>query len=192
MNALNSSGSHGPAWLFFALLTVACWGLYGAFLHTGQMGMNDPINGRYKAFLFVGLAYFLTAVLAPLAVLALKGASWTFTGQGVGWSLMAGIVGAAGAFSVLLAFGAKGTPAVVMSIIFAGAPIINALYALTFHPPAGGWRNLPWPFVLGIVLAALGGCLVTLYKPPPAPPHSRPAVTQQVEQASGKVAGKLL
>ncbi len=26
-------------WLTFALLTVLCWGTYGVFLHTGQMGM---------------------------------------------------------------------------------------------------------------------------------------------------------
>ena len=65
-------------WLIYALMTVACWGLYGIFLHSGQMGMADAVNGRYKAFLFVGLAYFLTAVLAPLAILVARGASWTF------------------------------------------------------------------------------------------------------------------
>ena len=43
-------------WLFFALLTVASWGLYGVLLHTGQLAMADPVNGRIKAFLFVGLA----------------------------------------------------------------------------------------------------------------------------------------
>jgi drug/metabolite transporter (DMT)-like permease len=187
MNELNNTSSHGGAWLIFALLTVVCWGLYGVFLHSGQMGMNDPVNGRYKAFLFVGLAYFLTAVLAPLAVLALNGASWTFTGRGVGWSLVAGIVGAVGAFCVLLAFGSKGTPAVVMSIIFAGAPVINAFYALALHPPAGGWQKLPWPFVLGIILAAVGGCLVSLYKPAPAVP-ARPAIIQPAAPARGGAA----
>ena len=45
---------------------------------------------------------------------------------GMVWSLIAGIVGALGAFGVLLAFGAKGTPAVVMAIVFAGAPVVNA------------------------------------------------------------------
>jgi len=174
----------------FSLLTVACWGLYGVFLHTGQVGMNDPVNGRYKAFLFVGLAYFLTAVLAPLAVLALNGASWSFTGRGMGWSLVAGIVGAVGAFGVLLAFGAKGTPAVVMSIIFAGAPVVNAVYSLALHPPAGGWQKLPWQFVLGIVLAAAGGCLVSLYKPAPAPPANRPAAIQQVETPANRTASQ--
>ncbi|HVG09034.1 MAG TPA: hypothetical protein VNM67_15120 [Thermoanaerobaculia bacterium] len=156
-------------WLVFALMTVVSWGLYGAFLHTGQMGMADPVNGRYKAFLFVGLAYFLTAVLAPLLLLKLQGADWTFPMKGALWSLLAGTVGAAGAFCVLLAFGAKGTPPVVMSIVFGGAPIVNALYSLALHPPEGGWGAIRWPFYVGLLLAALGGCLVTLYKPGPAP-----------------------
>ena len=177
MTEINASNSHSPTWLVFSLMTVGCWGLYGAFLHSGQSGMGDPVNGRYKAFLWVGLAYVLVAVLAPLAVLLVKGASWSFTGRGVSWSLLAGIVGAAGAFGVLLAFGAKGAPAVVMSIVFAGAPVVNALYALALHPPAGGWQKLPWPFVLGIVMAALGGCLVTLYKPAPGAPAARPVIT---------------
>src|SRR5881275_2419175 len=113
----NASGSGaGSAWLMYSFLTVFSWGVYGVFLHTGQMNMGDPVNGRYKAFLFVGIAYFLTAVLAPLGLLLLKGASWSYPTRGMGWSLVAGIVGAIGAFGVLLAFGAKGTPAVVMSI----------------------------------------------------------------------------
>jgi len=158
----------GLAWLTYALMTVAAWGVYGIFLHSGQTLMKDPANGRYKAFLFVGIAYFLTAVLAPLVVLWLRGATWDFTPAGSWWSLIAGIVGAIGAFCVLLAFGAGGTPSVVMAIVFAGAPIINAVVALSMHPPAGGWGAIRWPFFAGIVLAAVGGALVTLYKPPPA------------------------
>lgn len=158
------------SWLVFALMTVVSWGLYGAFLHTGQMGMADPVSGRYKAFLFVGLAYFLTAVLAPLLVLKLQGATWTFPAKGALWSLLAGTVGAAGAFCVLLAFGAKGTPPVVMSIVFGGAPLVNALYSLSLHPPQGGWGGIRWQFYVGMLLVALGGYLVTLYKPAPAGP----------------------
>lgn len=165
-------------WLIFALLTVVSWGVYGIFLHTGQLGMKDPINGRYKAFLFVGLAYFLTAVLAPLALLLVRGADWHYPKGGMGWSLLAGIVGAIGAFCVLLAFGAKGTPAVVMSIIFAGAPIVNAVVAIWQHPPTGGLSSIKPQFFLGIVLAALGGCLVTYYKPTPAPARPDAAVAQ--------------
>jgi hypothetical protein len=160
-------------WLVFALMTVVSWGLYGAFLHTGQLGMADPVNGRYKAFLFVGLAYFLTAVLAPLVVLKLQGAAWIFPAKGALWSLIAGTVGATGAFCVLLAFGAKGTPAVVMTIVFAGAPIVNALYSIVLHPPAGGWSSIRWQFYVGLLLAALGAGLVTLYKPAPGPASAK-------------------
>jgi drug/metabolite transporter (DMT)-like permease len=181
----NSSQAPGSSWLFFSMLTVFCWGLYGAFLHSGQVAMHDPINGRYKAFLCVGVAYFLTAVLAPLAYLFMRGASWDFTSGGIGWSLLAGIVGAAGAFGVLLAFGAKGTPAVVMSIVFAGAPVLNAIYSLVTHPPAGGWRGIPLPFFLGIVLAATGGCLVSLYKPAPAAPAKAAVAPVVPPTASG-------
>jgi len=156
-------------WIVFALLTVSSWGLYGVFLHQGQVGMGDPENGRYKAFLWVGIAYVLVAVLAPGLLLLAKGASWTMPVKGTLWSLVAGVVGAVGAFGVLLAFGAKGQPAVVMSIIFAGAPIVNAVVALTWHPPAGGLGAIRWPFFAGILLAALGGTLVTLYKPGPGP-----------------------
>jgi uncharacterized membrane protein YeaQ/YmgE (transglycosylase-associated protein family) len=167
MNASNLNQA-GNAWLVFALMTVAAWGLYGVFLHSGQTFMKDPAAGRYKAFLFVGVAYFLIAVLTPLGVLWFKGATWQFTASGMAWSLLAGTVGAIGAFCVLVAFGTGGSPSVVMSIIFAGAPVVNAVVALSMHPPAGGVRALPWQFMLGIVLAAVGGCLVTLYKPAPA------------------------
>jgi drug/metabolite transporter (DMT)-like permease len=170
------------AWLVYALMTVAAWGLYGIFLHGGQLGMGDPVNGRYKAFLFVGIAYFITAVLAPLLILVLHGASWSFPARGAALSLVAGTVGAAGAFCVLLAFGANGTPAVVMAIVFAGAPIVNAVVAMLQHPPAGGLSSIRWQFVAGIVMAALGGCLVTFYKPPPGQPVAKAARTEQVRQ----------
>ena len=152
-------------WLIFAFMTVASWGLYGVLLHTGQISMSDPVHGRYKAFLFVGIAYLLTAVIGSAIMLAVNGAQWTFPVKGLVWSTLAGLVGAVGAFGVLLAFGAKGTPPVVMSIVFAGAPIVNAVVATALHPPAGGWSAVRWPFVLGIVLAAIGGCLVTLFRP---------------------------
>jgi drug/metabolite transporter (DMT)-like permease len=192
MNEIQASQPQHQSWLFFSLITVGCWGLYGAFLHSGQTGMQDPVYGRYKAFLCVGLAYFLTAVLAPLAILIMKGASWRYAPAGVAWSLFAGIVGAAGAFSVLLAFGAKGSPAVVMSIVFAGAPVLNALYSLILHPPAGGWSKLPIQFVLGIVLAAVGGCLVSYYKPAPSAPQKKAAVTQPAASLNQGPAGQAL
>ena len=83
--------------LLFAFLTVVSWGVYGVFLHKGQMGMADPNVGRYKAFLWVGVAYFLVAVLAPLVMLRLYGKSgdtnfFAYPSSGWQWSLIAGIV----------------------------------------------------------------------------------------------------
>ncbi len=169
MTETTAAGSWAP----FVALTVCMWGSYGVLLHTGQAAMADPVNGRYKAFLFVGIAYLLTAVLAPAALLWLRQADWAMTPSGIGWSLTAGVVGAVGAFSVLLAFGAKGSPAVVMSLVFAGAPIVNALISLTLHKQ---WGAVRWQFLAGVAIAALGAYLVVVYKPVPAKAHGSPPV----------------
>lgn len=185
----NEANQAGLSWLAFALMTVASWGVYGVLLHMGQLNMGDPVNGRYKAFLFVGIAYFLTAVLAPIVVLMVNGASWNMPMAGMAWSLVAGIAGAIGAFAVLLAFGAKGQPAVVMAIVFAGAPVVNAIVAMATAPPEGGVGAIKPQFWLGILLAATGGLLVTLYRPAPGKPHGPPpgaahAAVEKTEQGA--------
>jgi hypothetical protein len=126
-----------------------------------------------KAFLFVGIAYFLTAVLAPWPsscegrrVQQLPSAGWQ-------WSLVAGILGAIGAFGTLLAFGAMGRPAEVMAIVFAGAPVVNALVSLYLARQDIDFGKVNPVFYLGMVLALVGGGLVTLYKPNP-PQENRP------------------
>jgi hypothetical protein len=75
-----------------------------------------------------------------------------------------------------------------MSIVFAWAPVLNAIYTMAAHPPAGGWQKLPWPFVLGIVMAAVGGCLVTLYKPAPGAPSPKPAIIAPAASLEGDIA----
>lgn len=177
----------GNLWLVYTLLTVFSWGVYGILLHKGQAAMQptsgprlDPTELRFKAFLFVGLAYFLTAVLAPLILLMSRGAAFSgYTMPGASWSLIAGIMGAIGAFGVLLAFGAKGTPPVVMSLVFAGAPLVNALLSMALHPPAKGWAAVKPQFWLGILLALSGGYLVARFNPgsPAAPKPKPPAAT---------------
>jgi drug/metabolite transporter (DMT)-like permease len=165
-----TSAPQSSTWLSFALLTVLCWGTYGIFLATGSENMHDPANGRMKAFLFVGVAYFLAAVLAPLLILVLSGANWNYPVKGVALSLIAGVVGAIGALGVLLAFGAKGSPITVMTIVFAGAPVLNAIIAMFIKPPPGGWSSVNPLFWVGLVLAVGGGTLVSLFKPGPPPP----------------------
>ncbi len=62
-----------------------------------------------------------------------------------------------------------------MSIVFGGAPVVNAVVALVQHPPQGGWGSIKPQFYLGILMAALGGVLVTFYKPPPPKPAPAPS-----------------
>ena len=181
----DSPAGSSNLWMVYALMTVAAWGLYGVFLHMGQVGMADPQNGRYKAFFMVGIAYVLIAVLAPAFLLVKGGSSWSMPTAGWTWSLIAGAVGAVGAFSVLLAFGAKGQPAVVMSIVFAGAPIVNAVVAMSLHPPKGGLGEVRWQFFFGILLAAVGGTLVSLYRPQPGSPGAAVDSGAVVDGAAG-------
>ena len=48
-------------WLFFALLTVVSWGVYGVMLHKGQMGMNVP--GSDNRQLALNIMHWLSGVL---------------------------------------------------------------------------------------------------------------------------------
>ena len=117
-----------------------------------------------------------------------KGAAFSgYTSAGAWWSLIAGIAGAIGAFGVLLAFGAKGTPVVVMSIVFAGAPIINAVIASLLHPPKDGWGSVNPLFFAGIVLAVAGGYMVARYNPANMAPPKKPTAEASAKPASAKL-----
>jgi drug/metabolite transporter (DMT)-like permease len=178
----------GTHWILFALLTVVSWGVYGILLHKGNVLMADPLHGRYKAFLWVGLAYFLVAVIGPIVMIKANGGTLKMTASGANWSFWAGVAGAIGAFGALLALGAAfkaqvaNPPAIVMAIIFAGAPVVNGIVSVGLDRMAGKKYDLPWPFILGMALAAFGGFLVTKYKP--AAPPAKP-VPKMVEAAPG-------
>jgi len=63
----------------------------------------------------------------------------------------------------------------VMPIVFGGAPIINTIVAMLLHPPQGGLRALPVPFLLGCVLAAGGAFMVAKYAPSNTGGAAKPA-----------------
>jgi hypothetical protein len=168
-------------WILFALLTVFSWGVYGVLLHTGRSYMPagpELPHASLKAFLWVGIAYFVVAIVGPLIVLKARGSNFSFQGAGITWSFIAGTAGAIGAFTLVLALGAAAAPvaaggggrgaaaaAAVMPIVFGGAPIVNAIVAMLVHPPEGGFKAIPLPFVFGIILASTGGFLVAKFAP---------------------------
>ncbi|HLX61816.1 MAG TPA: hypothetical protein VKX17_11085 [Planctomycetota bacterium] len=156
-------------WVVYALMTVVTWGVYGAFLNKGAIGFG---HDRIKAFLFVGVAYFLVAVLAPLAYIAIYKTGFDFGKfpNGIVWSLIAGTMGAAGALTVLFALSnnpEKGPIAAsqVMALVFAGAPIVAAVYGLILKYQDGTLKSINPLFIVGLLLGASGGALVTLFKP---------------------------
>jgi hypothetical protein len=163
------STKKGPKmlWLVFALMTVVTWGLYGAFLAKGAAGFE---HDRMKAFVCVGVAYVFIAILAPLIVLLVSEKSLNFFDfpEGIKLSFFAGVLGAIGAFTALMAitYNPLSGPLAasqVMSVIFAGAPIVAAAYAITHSKD--GFSGLDWRFVVGLLMAAAGGALVTIFKP---------------------------
>jgi hypothetical protein len=137
---------------------MLAWGSYGPFIHNGQVNLGSPI----RAFLCVGFAYFLMAVLIPGAMLLLQDEPGSFGARGVTWGLLAGAVGAAGAICVIFAMKSGGTPLYVMPIVFGGAPIMNSVVSMIQHPP----KTAPSPlFFLCILFAAAGAGLILRFKP---------------------------
>ena len=146
------------SWIWFVAGAVLSWGLYGPWLHKGQVALGSPL----RAFLCVGAAYFLVGVLVPAGTLATQGQLRGWNGPGVTAATVAGVLGAMGALCVIYSFRAGGSPVWVMPLVFAGAPIVNVLYTMWQHPP----KTAPSPLLyLGFVLAASGAYLVLHYKP---------------------------
>src|ERR1043166_1311152 len=137
--------------LLFVLGAILSWGAYVPTIHEGQTGFN---KGAIRAFLFVGVAFCLTAVIVPaILIFGMKMEPSVFPARGVSISTLAGIFGAAGALCVILALKNGGTPATVPPLVFAGAPIVATLIAMVLHKPS----TAPSPQVyVGILMAAAG------------------------------------
>jgi len=146
-------------WLVFVAGAVLSWGAYVPVLHEGQTLLS---KGSLRAFLCVGIAYFLTAVLVPIALLAAGLEPMQFNARGIAFGFAAGVLGAAGALCIILALKYGGTPAFVPPLVFAGAPIISAFVSMVWHRP----KSAPeiW-FYVGLAFAALGAALVLRFKP---------------------------
>jgi uncharacterized membrane protein len=146
-------------WLYFVAGAILSWGAYVPVLHEGQASLN---RGSLRAFLCVGIAYFLTAVLIPAGLLAAGIEPAVFNRRGVAFATSGGVLGAAGALCIILALKYGGTPAFVPPLVFAGAPIVSTLVSMAWHRP----KTAPevW-FYVGILLAAAGAALVLRFKP---------------------------
>lgn len=199
-------------WMAFVLGAVLSWGIYVPVLHQGQASMggaDGPSAGAVRAFLCVGIAYFVTAVVIPLIALYFglaDGEPLNFTKvdpdtkesvvntRAIVFSTMGGIAGAAGALCIIFSIKSGGSPLYIPALVFAGAPIVNVIVTLTWHrdkvksfsEATPGWIM----FSAGILLAAVGAGLVLFSKgyievKKGAMKKAPPAAVAQVEPNTG-------
>jgi hypothetical protein len=146
--------------LLATAMALVCWGAYGPVLHRGQAAMG---GSRLRPLLCIGIAYFLIAVLVPLALLGPMGDAGNWGFGGALWSLAAGSLGALGALGTILAFNLGGKPFTVMPVVFGCAPVINTLVtlALTRTPTTA---ISPF-FLAGMLVVAVGAATVLAFGP---------------------------
>lgn len=177
-------------WVIFALSAALFWGAYVPTIFYGQQafGAKNP-NASIRAFLFIGLAYFIMAILVPGLWLVTHKlpveVDGGFNATG-GWlSTAAGALGAAGALCVVFAlkYARADNPGYVLyvaPIVFAGAPIINVLISWSIDA-IKGHAQAPNPmFIVGLIVSVIGVATVLLnnpagHKPAPAKPVAQAA-----------------
>ena len=159
-------------------LTALCWGVYGPVLHLGR----ESLHSALRPFMCVGIAYFLIAVVVPVALLARGGEKGSWTTTGVLWSLLAGTCGALGALGVILALSFGGRPIYVMPLVFGGAPVVNTLLTATMNR---AFNQLKAPFLAGLLLVITGAVTVLIFKPQPPAPAAEPPAVKLAMQAAG-------
>lgn len=172
--------------LLFVAGAALSWGLYVPSVHEAAMAAKSNL----RAFLLVGVAYFIVAVMIPLLMIyvmhfdpTVKGTP-NFSLSTINWGLTAGTFGAVGALCVIFAVTAagKGGAIYVAPLVFAGAPIINTIATITYFHRVE--KTPDWRFFLGLGLAAAGAAMVMLFKPVDAP-KPVPAQGAPAEAAAG-------
>lgn len=167
--------------LLFVFGAVMSWGLYVPTVHVAA----QQLKSNLRAFLFVGVAYFLVAVLVPAVLMYVLHYDPTAKGESnyaagpVSWGILAGTFGAIGALCVIFAVTAagKGGALYVAPLVFAGAPIINTIATISYFHPV---KTLPdWRFFTGLALAAVGAAMVMIFKPVDEPHPPTAATTSQ-------------
>ena len=181
--------------LISILTTAVCWGTYGPILHWGQ----GEMGGRLRTFICVGIAYFLVAIVVPIAFMAITrwemGDEYKITFWGLVWSLLGGALGAVGALGIILAFTYSPfqrptTPLVVMPLVFGLAPVVNTFFTMYMNRGKELEAMSPF-FAAGLILTAVGASSVLVFAPKPAAKpagtHAKKAVLEEAA-ASEKAA----
>src|ERR1700677_1476648 len=158
-------------WLLYVLMAGLCWGTYVPLIAFGGKNLSAsgfPFAGRYAAFLCVGVAYFVIAVVFPLARSFSMGEPIPAKPVGIIFASLAGIAGALGALGVI--FATANAPLddriYIAPLIFTLAPLLNTVVSLFWHPTGdnplhfGMPEQMPsWKLFVGVVLVGVGAGL---------------------------------
>jgi uncharacterized membrane protein len=159
-----------PKWLVVLLFVAGAalsWGVYVPLVH----GAAVKLQSNLRAFLFVGVAYFLVAVLVPMLLIFVMKYDPTareapnFKAVPILWGILAGVAGALGALFVIFAAtkAGPGGAIYVAPLVFAGAPIVNTFATIYYFHRVETTPD--WRFFLGLGFAVVGAAMVMLFKP---------------------------
>jgi hypothetical protein len=174
--------------MVFVLGAAICWGFYAPLVHRGATALHSNL----RAFLFVGVAYFIVAVVLPMVMIFVF--NWDPTARGtptfeatpVMWGLAAGLSGALGALCLIFALTNAGGAIYVAPLVFGGAPIVNTIATLYIFSSV---KSTPdWRFLTGIGLAVVGAAMVMIFKPTDAAHAAPSAPTAAVAPAEAGAA----
>ena len=163
-------------WLLYVLMAGLCWGTYVPLIAFGGKNLSAPgfpFAGRYAAFLCVGVAYFVIAVVFPLARSWSVGEPIPSKSVGIIFASLAGVAGALGALGVIFAT-ANAQPEdriYIAPLIFCLAPLLNNVVSLFWHPTGDNPfhfstpEKMPsWKLFVGVVFVGIGAGLILFSK----------------------------
>ena len=167
--------------VIFALCTALCWGMYGPTIGNAQSKAWSP----FKPYVFIGVAYLVLAIAGGLGGMALKGDSFSYSGEGftpAKWGFLAGLLGALGALFLTSAMmTSKGNALLVMPIVFGGAVSVTALFSV--------WKlkdhDISPMLYVGIGLVVVGVIIVARNTPHGHAPKKPPAEAAESADAGG-------
>lgn len=140
-------------------LTAVMWGVYGPIIREGQTGMK---GSHLLPFVWVGLAYFVIAVVVPGVLIRLWGEKGSWTAKGFFWSFVAGVAGALGALGIILAITFGGHTSYIMPLVFGGAPVVNTFTTMYMTK---SYKQANPLFFAGLILVIVGALVVLIFKP---------------------------
>ncbi|TWT67519.1 hypothetical protein [Allorhodopirellula solitaria] len=174
--------------ILFAIGTAVFWGCYGPTIGNAHAPRVDgvPLWSPFKPYVFIGLAYLVIAICGGLAMMAVKGDSFSFTGQyypTMKWGFLAGLLGAFGALCLTSAMmTSRGNALLVMPIVFGGAVSVSAIVSMLKLHAETTVSPMLW---VGMALTIVGLVIVAMNTPQAHAPAKPAAELATPVQATG-------